>query len=62
MIYHERDHNGELVEHGEDHSHIVQALKQLGYHHHGLTTGFMENEQVRWSFETRNQSKRVIIG
>lgn len=50
VIYRERDHNGELVEHGEDHSHIVQALKQLGYHHHGLTTGFMENEQVRWSF------------
>ncbi|MCI8541084.1 MAG: aminoacyltransferase [Erysipelotrichaceae bacterium] len=50
VIYRERDHNGELVEHGEDHSHIVQALKQVGYHHHGFTTGFMENEQVRWSF------------
>ncbi len=49
VINHERDINGEIVEDGIDHSHVIDKLKQLEYHHNGLTLG-MEDLQPRWAF------------
>lgn len=49
VINHERDINGNIVENGDDNSHVIDDLKTLGYRHNGFTLG-MEDLQPRWAF------------
>lgn len=49
LIYTQRDINGDEVENGENHKHVVQDLIDCGYHHTGFNL-YYENLQPRWLF------------
>lgn len=46
----ERDINGDVVEGGFDNHDIVKHLIEMGCHYCGETTGFRDDQQVRWMF------------
>lgn len=48
IMYQERDINGDIVEHGENHKDVVERVKHLGFQHNGLTVTYGIDLEPRW--------------
>lgn len=63
VAYKERDIDGSLVEHGFDHSDVVEVLKKLGYQHMGFLTGTSIDREPNWMFvrEIKDETQESLL-
>lgn len=53
VVYKRRDSNGEELENYQEANALISKLKELKYHHHGLSKGIENELQPRWIYRLR---------